>query len=499
MIADVIQRLLDKGVITQEQLDSKAGRIQAINDAFHQASPILKVLLVGGSRSSKSFRSVDKVVSRAVLYPGSRHLIARQTFNSLKTAIIRDTFPKVLQIKYPALYKAWMGSGMNWGESIFTLPNGSQIIFRGIGNEKDVERLLGTEFATLFFDECSEINFLSVQKLRTRLAQKVKHYKEDKFCKLMEIDVLNPTTKSHWTYKEYHEHINPLDPEIKLDPNEMISVTLNPIDNIENIEEDYIEKVLMKLPKADQLRFLFGQYGNEVRGSIFGPELNKYPEHIGNYPLVPQFEVFAAFDIGHYDSTGITVFQYYNGKWRYIDCYERSMESWPFYRDWLKRNYPMIKRIVMPHDANNTDWSMGITRRAQAEKDGFRVYIAPRLHQNEQIDIARAELHNCYFNKETTHRLIECLNSSIYDYDPINSVWKSEKLKHDEFSHTTSAFIYSITGIKNAMESERFETDEERHKRIYREQQRLIQNEIDHDLDRVLDPGVDLANPKRRR
>ena len=62
----------------------------------------------------------------------------------------------------------------------------------------------------------------------------------------------------------------------------------------------------------------------------------------------------------------------------------------------------------------------------------------------------------------------------------------------------TSAFIYSITGMKNAMESERFETEEERNKRIYREQQRLIQNEIEHDLDRVLDPGIDLTRTRRR-
>ena len=498
MITDVIRRLLDKGIITQEQLDSKKDRIQSINEAFYQSSPITKLLLSGGSRSGKSFKAVEKLISRAVLYPGSRHLIARQTYNSLKTAMMRDTVPTVLKIKYPVLYKVWMGDGMNWGDSIFTLPNGSQILFRGIGNEKDVEKLLGTEFSTMLFDECSEINFLSIQKLRTRLAQKVKHYKEDKTCKLMEVDILNPTTKSHWTYKEYFEHVNPLDPEITLDASEMRAVSLNPIDNIENIEEDYIEKVLLKLPKSDQLRFLYGQYGNEVRGSIFGPELNKYPEHVNIYPAVPQFETFAAFDIGHFDSTAITIFQYYNKRWRYIDCYERSMESWPFYKDWLRRNYPQIKRIVFPHDGDNTEWSMGITRRAQAEKDGFQVYIAPRLKQNEQIDIARSELQNCYFNEATTHRLIECLNSSIYDYDPINSVWKSEKLKHDEFSHMTSAFIYSITGIKNSVESERYETEEERRKRIYREQQKLIQNEIDHDLDRVLDPGIDLAKVRRR-
>ena len=92
----------------KKQLDSKVGRIQSINNAFHQDSPILKVLLVGGSRSSKSFRSVDKVVSRAVLYPGSRQVLETNLINMMNYDLPNQT-PEWKE-KYRAKVKPYFDS-----------------------------------------------------------------------------------------------------------------------------------------------------------------------------------------------------------------------------------------------------------------------------------------------------------------------------------------------------------------------------------------------------
>ena len=446
--------------------------------------------------SGKTFKIVQKIVSRALLYPGSRHLIFRDTYNAVRMAVGADTLPRVLQIKFPLLYKTF-SKDFNKSDNIYKLPNGSEIQLAGIGNEEEVERLLGREYATIFGDEASELNYLSVLKLRTRLAQKVLHWKDkNKVCKLLEIFALNPTNKNHFTFKEHFLLENPLDKTVKLPAEEMFKEQLNPIDNIDNLPDDYI-RGLMRLPRMEQERFLFGNYGSEIRGSIFCGELNKVRDHIGLYPYNPMFEVFAAYDIGHYDQTSIVVFQYYNKKWRIINHIEKAMESWPYYSNWMKNlEYP-IKRILFPHDGNNTDWSNGITRRAQAERDGFQVWIAPRLRQNEQIDIARQHVKDCYFNKDTTERLIECLEQSTYDYDEKTSLYKSEKLKHDEFSHTTSSFIYMITGTLNNIESERYETEEEKNKRLQREANKAVANAIEHDLEEIFDPGFDLTKVRR--
>ena len=494
---EVIQELIDAGVITLEDLDKTAGKLAAIDKAFSHDSLVRKLLLYGGSRSGKTFKIVQKIISRALLYPGSRHLIFRDTYNAVRMAVGADTLPRVLQIKFPLLYETF-SKDFNKSDNIYRLPNGSEIQLAGIGNEEEVERLLGREYATIFGDEASELNYLAVLKLRTRLAQKVLHWKDkNKVCKLLEIFALNPTNKNHFTFKEHFLLENPLDKTVKLPAEEMFKEQLNPIDNIDNLPDDYI-RGLMRLPRMEQERFLYGNYGSEIRGSIFCSELNKVRDHIIVCPYNPNFETFAVFDIGHYDACSIIIFQYYNKKWRIINHLEKVMESWPYYSKWLRSlEYP-IKRIIFPHDGNNTDWSNGVTRRAQAEADGFQVWIAPRLRQNEQIDLARQHIKDCYFNKDTTERLIECLEQSTYDYDEKTSLYKSEKLKHDEFSHTTSSFIYMITGTLNNIESERFETEEEKNKRLQREANRLVQNAIDSDMNTLLDTS-DLHLERMRR
>ena len=82
-------------------------------------------------------------------------------------------------------------------------------------------------------------------------------------------------------------------------------------------------------------------------------------------------------------------------------------------------------------------------------------------------------------------------------HDEKTSLYKSEKLKHDEFSHTTSSFIYMITGTLNNIESERYETEEEKNKRLQREADKAVARAIEHDLEEIFDPGFDLTKVRR--
>ena len=91
----VVEELIAAGVITLEDLDKTKVKIAAIDEAFSNESSVKRILLYGGSRSSKTFRIVQKIVARALLYPGSRHLIFRDTYNAVRMAIGSDTLPKV--------------------------------------------------------------------------------------------------------------------------------------------------------------------------------------------------------------------------------------------------------------------------------------------------------------------------------------------------------------------------------------------------------------------
>ncbi|GAF94269.1 unnamed protein product, partial [marine sediment metagenome] len=130
------------------------------------ASPAKFIMLYGGSRSGKTFIIVFAIIIRACKVK-SRHVMLRQTFNSIKTSIWLDTLIKVLNIAFPDL-----AYQMNKTDYYITLPNGSEIWIAGLDDDRRVEKILGKEFSTIFFNECSQLSYSSVQVALTRLAEK---------------------------------------------------------------------------------------------------------------------------------------------------------------------------------------------------------------------------------------------------------------------------------------------------------------------------------------
>jgi len=120
------------------------------------------VMLFGGSRSGKTFIAIYAIIVRACRVK-SRHCILRLNFNHIKTSVWMDTLPKVLKIAFPDLRVEW-----NRTDYYITLPNGSEIFCAGLDDEKRVEKILGKEFSTLYFNECSQIPYNSVQVAMTK-------------------------------------------------------------------------------------------------------------------------------------------------------------------------------------------------------------------------------------------------------------------------------------------------------------------------------------------
>lgn len=80
------------------KLTERQQKAQAIlaGDATH-------IMLFGGSRSGKTFLLVRNVVFRALKAPKSRHAIFRFRFNHVKSSVVQDTFPKVMDIAFPGV------------------------------------------------------------------------------------------------------------------------------------------------------------------------------------------------------------------------------------------------------------------------------------------------------------------------------------------------------------------------------------------------------------
>jgi len=218
------------------------------------ASEAKHCLLFGGSRSGKTFLLVRSIIIRACKTK-SRHIILRQHFNHIKTSVWLETLPKVLSICFPDLTVKW-----NKTDYFIELPNGSTIFVAGLDDEKHIEKILGKEFSTIYFNECSQLGYNSVQVALTRLAEK------SDLRKKIYYDA-NPPTKRHWTYWLFVKGIHPESGQ-NLEEGQYASMLMNPQDNLENIDEEYIS-LLNSLDEKQRKRFLLGEFNDDSDGSAY--------------------------------------------------------------------------------------------------------------------------------------------------------------------------------------------------------------------------------------
>lgn len=224
-----------------------------------EAIPILAkhyaTALYGGSRSGKTFIIIYALIIRAAKCK-SRHVILRRTFSSVKRAVFLDTFPKVMAVCFPNL--PYEQNRTDW---FITLPNGSEIWFGGLDDAKRSEKILGMEFSTIYFNEASELDYSSIQIAISRLAEK------NILKKRLFFD-FNPPTKSHWSYQLFIKKLDPIESEPLDDPDDYAHLLMNPMDNLENLDPQYL-KILQKMPEKDRQRFLEGLFSDSSDGQVY--------------------------------------------------------------------------------------------------------------------------------------------------------------------------------------------------------------------------------------
>lgn len=213
------------------------------------------VMAMGGGRSGKTFQIVRSIIIRAAKVK-SRHVILRLNFNHAKTSIWMDTLPKVLKVCFPNLPVEF-----NKSDYYISLTNGSEIWIAGLDDEKRVEKILGKEYSTVYFNECSQIPYKSVQVALTRLAEKSDLKKKALYD-------MNPPSKKHWSYWLFIKHLDPVD-NVPVDPSKYIHVLMNPKDNLDNIDPEYISEILDNMPEAQRKRFRDGEFSDDSDGSAY--------------------------------------------------------------------------------------------------------------------------------------------------------------------------------------------------------------------------------------
>lgn len=223
-------------------------------------------MLFGGSRSGKTFLLVRAVVLRALKAPLSRHAILRFRFNHIKTTIILDTFPKVMQICFPDV--KYILSKTDW---FATLPNGSEVWFGGLDDKERAEKILGAEFATIYLNECSQIPQSSRDIILTRLAQRAETSTPGVYLTPRVLYDCNPTTKVHWAYKTFIQKVDSDTKKSVSNPEDYVWFKMNPEDNTENLSATYLA-TLAGLPARLRKRFLLGDWADAVASALFNDE-----------------------------------------------------------------------------------------------------------------------------------------------------------------------------------------------------------------------------------
>jgi predicted phage terminase large subunit-like protein len=219
-------------------------------------STAMHQLYYGGSRSGKSFVILRAIVIRA-LKVCSRHVALRFRFNACKESLGMDTFPKLMRLAFPdSAYE------LNKGDWFARFPwTDSELWFGGLDDKDRTEKILGKEYASMFFNECSQIPFGSVELSWSRLAQKtglqLRAYYDE-----------NPPLKGHWTYKLFFLKKDPITGQTRADGENFRYLQMLPEDNAENIAPEAIN-ILKAMSGARRKRFYLGEFGEDNPDALF--------------------------------------------------------------------------------------------------------------------------------------------------------------------------------------------------------------------------------------
>ncbi len=219
-------------------------------------SDAMHTLLYGGSRSGKTFLHCRTIAVRGLRAPLSRHSILRFRFNAVKQSVFMDTWPKMMRLCFPDVrYDA------SKTDFVVTLPNKAEVWFGGLDDKDRTEKILGNEYATMLFNEASQIPWGSVETALTRLAQKTE-------LKVRALYDENPPKKGHWSYKLFIRKVDPTSGAALPNPENYVHMKLSPEDNRDNLDGSYLG-TLRSLSGMKRKRFYDGEFGEDAPNALF--------------------------------------------------------------------------------------------------------------------------------------------------------------------------------------------------------------------------------------
>lgn len=186
----------------------------------------------------------------------------------------------------------------------------------------------------------------------------------------------------------------------------------------------------------------------------------------------PNLPLYTAWDIGFSDSMAIWYFQIDNKKINVIEYNEFSGRSiiecchlvlgkWNKLKEecgWADDQVAKAmaqyqhhesykyKEHFGPHDLDNTEVSIGVTRRNVAKKHGIKFRLVPRTDVASGIDLVRRILINVHFDRDKCLQGTRALKEYRKKWNEDKQMYEDKPL-HDWSSHGADGFRYLAQGI----------------------------------------------------
>jgi len=196
-----------------------------------------------------------------------------------------------------------------------------------------------------------------------------------------------------------------------------------------------------------------GKCRTAVEGAIYRNEILALTEskRIRNIPYDPMLKVHTIWDLGWNDQNTIIFAQRLAGEIRVIDYIEDSHKTYAEYVSLLERKTYRYGTHYLPHDGAAKSVQTGKSGQEILNQLGLKTEIVPLLDVEDGIKGARLMFPRCYFDKDKTARLIDCLKRYRRRINQVTN--HPEGPLHDEYSHGADAFRYMGT-IADRMSNE---------------------------------------------
>lgn len=165
------------------------------------------------------------------------------------------------------------------------------------------------------------------------------------------------------------------------------------------------------------------------------------------YPYLPAFPVYTAWDLGTSDSTAIVFFQYINKRLRIIDYYETHDIGYkPIVAFLSTKPYNMAWHFI-PHDGSVREASDAIARIEKLQDAGLiNSSLLRRENKEDGIRMAVEGLANADINEASTVKLIEKLRLYKRKFNGLTGDYEGPE--HKTESHAADALRYVLTAIR---------------------------------------------------